>query len=269
MNEMPSDWIVPTWPAPRNVRSFITTRAGGVSTGVYDTRSQTGGLNLGLGAADAPSAVHENRARLTQHLPSDPRWLRQVHGAGVVEADRVDAPVDADAAFTATRGVVAAVMIADCMPVLIADRAGRCVGVAHAGWRGLAAGVVQSTVRAMRVKLDDPAAEFVAYLGPAIGPAHFQVGAEVLDVFTRALPRAADAFVADGTKYRADLFMLGRQTLAAVGVTAVYGGDDCTYSDPARFYSYRRDGITGRHAAVIWLAADQRGVAYGMRDEPV
>jgi YfiH family protein len=269
MNEIPSDWIVPSWPAPRRVRALITTRAGGVSTGVYDTPDRAGGLNLGLGAADVPSAVEENRSRLTRHLPAAPRWLRQVHGAGVVEADRVDAPFDADAAFTATPGVVAAVMIADCMPVLFAERSGRCVGIAHAGWRGLAAGVFQATVRAMRVKLGDPAAEFVAYLGPAIGPRHFEVGGEVLEAFGRTLPHAGDAFVADGGKHRADLFKLARQALAAVGVGAVYGGGDCTYSDPTRFYSHRRDGATGRHGALIWLAPEEHPAAYGMRDGSV
>lgn len=257
MTGIPAEWIIPAWPAPARVRALITTRAGGVSAGVYDTCSGTGGLNLGLAAGDAPSAVHENRARLAVHLPSPPRWLRQVHGAGVVEADRVESPVDADAAFSTTPGVVAAVMVADCMPVLLAERAGRCVGVAHAGWRGLAAGVVQATVRAMRARLNDPAAQFIAYLGPAIGPAHFEVGAEVMEAFTRTLPHAASAFVTYGNKYRADLFKLGRQALAAVGVTTVYSGDDCTYSDATRFYSYRRDGTTGRHAALIWLAQEQ------------
>jgi YfiH family protein len=137
--------------------------------------------------------------------------------------------------------------------VLLAERLGRCVGIAHAGWRGLAAGVVQGTARAMRTRLAEAAAELVAYLGPAIGPRHFEVGPEVLDAFTRALPGAAEAFVAHGSRHRADLFALARQALGQVGVTHVFGADDCTFSDAARFYSYRRDGVTGRHAAVIWL----------------
>lgn len=254
MSGAPDQWITPRWPAAGNVRALITTRTGGVSTGVYAATGGAGGMNLGLGSGDAPNAVTENRARLARWLPGPPRWLRQVHGAGVVEADAVTAPVDADAAFTATPGVVAGVLVADCMPVLLAERSGRCIGIAHAGWRGLAAGVVQRTVRAMRARLADPAAEVFAYLGPAIGPRHFEVGPEVLDAFAQALPRAADAFVAHGAKYRADLFALGRQALEEVGVTRVFGAGDCTFSDAHRFYSFRRDGVTGRHAAVIWLA---------------
>ena len=254
MNALPADWIVPVWSAPSRVRALITTRGGGVSAGPYGAPpTGEGGMNLGLGAGDDPGAVHANRARLSAVLPSPPRWLRQVHGARVVDAATLNGPEEADAAFTSTPDVVAAVMIADCMPVLIADTAGRCVGVAHAGWRGLAAGVVQHTVQAIRERLQDPTASLVAYLGPAIGPAHFDVGPEVLAAFEQTLPDAARAFVPNGAKYRADLFALGLQALASVGVTAVAGGGECTYSDPGRFFSFRRDRVTGRHAALIWL----------------
>jgi YfiH family protein len=247
-------WIRPEWPVSRRVRALITTRTGGVSTGPWGVPpSATGGMNLGLMSGDTGAAVRDNRARLRTALPSEPRWLKQVHGPAVVRADDVDAPPEADAAYTVTPGVVAAVMVADCMPVLLADVDGRCVGVVHAGWRGVASGVIEATVRAMRAALGEREAELVAYLGPAIGPAHFEVGPEVLEAIAGALPRAAEAFQRRGDKYLADLFALGRQALGDVGVTRVHGGTDCTYSAAGRFYSYRRDRVTGRHAALVWI----------------
>lgn len=247
-------WLEPDWPAPARVRAVITTRAGGVSKGPWGMPPLgEGGLNLGLLSGDAPEAVRENRARLRSALPAEPRWLKQVHGATAVCADGVTAPVPADASHTSTPGVVAAVMVADCLPVLLAAADGRCVGVAHAGWRGLAAGVIQATAGAMRDALGDPTAELIAYLGPAIGPSHFEVGPEVLQAMARDLPRAKEAFVPRGEKYMADLFALGRQALHEVGVNRVFGGQDCTFSDPARYYSFRRDGVTGRHAALVWI----------------
>ncbi|MGZ9030932.1 MAG: peptidoglycan editing factor PgeF [Burkholderiaceae bacterium] len=247
-------WLEPDWPVPNDVRALITTRVGGVSKGRWGVPPQgEGGMNLGLLSGDAPEDVRENRARLRSALPAEPRWLKQVHGATVVCADSAAALVEADASHTSTPGVVAVVMVADCMPVLLSDVEGRCVGVAHAGWRGLAAGVIQATARAMREAIGDPAAELIAYLGPAIGPSHFEVGPEVLRAMVRALPSADDAFVPLGDKYMADLFALGRQALDEVGVNRVFGGQDCTYSDPARYYSFRRDGVTGRHAALVWI----------------
>jgi YfiH family protein len=233
---------------------LITTRAGGVSAFPYGAAPGVDqGLNLGLGAGDDPAAVLANRARLHAALGREPRWLRQVHGSTVVDAATVAEPVAADASFTDAADVVAAVMIADCMPVLLTDTGGRCVGVAHAGWRGLAAGVIQATVRAMRDRIGDPSGELLAYLGPAIGPGHFEVGVEVMTAMREGLPRAADAFVPAGPgKYFADLPELGRQALAQAGVSRIHGGRDCTYSEPERFYSYRRDRVTGRHAAIIW-----------------
>jgi YfiH family protein len=148
--------------------------------------------------------------------------------------------------------LVAAVLVADCLPVLLADRAGRCVAAAHAGWRGVAAGVIQATVRAMRDALGEADAELIAYLGPAIGPAHFEVGPEVLAAMG-SLAGAREAFRPHGAKYFADLFALARQALRQVHVEAVHGGDDCTYADAARFYSHRRDRVTGRHAALVWI----------------
>lgn len=254
MNAAPPDWIRPDWPVAGHVRALITTRQGGVSAGPYGVPPQgRGGMNLGFGSGDLPEAVSENRARLRQLLPSEPRWLKQVHGAAAVAAEQVTAPVDADASFTSTPGVVAAVMVADCMPVLLADAAGRCVGVAHAGWRGLAAGVIQALAAAMRDRLGDPTAELIAYLGPAIGPSHFEVGGEVLEAMARSLPDAPSCFVARGDKYLASLFALGRQALAQAGIFRVHGRFECTYSDPGRYYSFRRDRVTGRHAALAWL----------------
>lgn len=246
----------PGWPAPANVRALITTRVGGVSRGAYGAPPHgSDGMNVGLASGDDVNNVAANRAALRARLPSEPRWLNQVHGTMVTDAALVkpDFAVTADAAFTDAPNVVCAVSIADCMPVLLADTSGRCVGIAHVGWRGVASGVIQATVRAMRTRVANADSELIAYLGPAIGPLHFEVGAEVLDAMCEDLPAAERAFKARSHgKYLADLFDLGRQALERVGVCRVYGGEDCTYSDPARFYSFRRDRITGRHAALIW-----------------
>ena len=210
-------------------------------------------MNLGLGSGDDPADIAANRALLGTVLPSNPRWLNQVHGAVVVDAAQVDAGAEADASFTSAPNVVCVVSVADCMPVLLTDTLGRAVGVAHAGWRGLAAGVIQATAKSIRTRLDDADSELLAYLGPAIGPDHFEVGAEVLEAMQSQLPEARNAFTErPGGKYLADLFALGRQALDQAGVTRIYGGYDCTFSDPARFYSFRRDRKTGRHAALIW-----------------
>lgn len=247
------DWIRPDWPVPPVVKALITTRAGGTSTGAYGAPDRDG-MNLGLGSGDDVAVVAANRALLRESLPGEPRWLRQVHGSRVVDAADAEGSLEADAAVTGQPGTVAVVMVADCLPVLLADDRGRCVGVAHAGWRGLAAGILQATVRAIRQRLSDPGASLIAYLGPAIGPDHFEVGDDVLQAMTAGLDGAAAAFVPSGAgKYHADLFALGRMALAAAGVGAVFGGGACTYCDSQRFYSHRRDRITGRHAALIWI----------------
>lgn len=239
------DWIAPTWPAPPRVRSLITTRNGGVSAGAHAS------FNLGLRADDDPRAVEANRAILREQLPGEPVWMRQVHGANVVQADEVAGLPDADAAYTRRPGVVCSVMIADCLPVLLCDEQASVIGAAHAGWRGLSSGVVENTIAAM----DVPAGQLMAFLGPAIGPQAFEVGADVRDAFV-AFDSAADtAFRPKSTgKWFADLFLLARQRLMRAGVTRIYGGGLCTFNDPARFYSYRRDKTTGRMAALIWLA---------------
>ncbi len=244
--------IVPDWPTPRAVRSLLTTRIGGVSRPPY------AGFNLGDHVGDDRSAVAANRALLCGALADggDPRWLEQVHGTRVVDAAACssnDPPPAADASFAREPGVACAVMTADCLPVLFCDDAGSVVAAAHAGWRGLLAGVLEATVGAMGVA----PATLLAYLGPAIGPRAFEVGDEVRSAFVAADLDSAAAFapVRPG-KWLADLYLLARLRLAAQGVVRVHGGDFCTYRDDERFFSYRRDGRTGRMASMIWLAAD-------------
>ncbi len=243
---MNNDWIVPDWPAPANVKALITTRAGGVSTGPHAS------FNLGLRADDDPQAVARNRALLQAFLPQPPKWLRQVHGTRVVDADALTDSAEADASVAGNAGTVCAIMIADCLPVLFTNRSGTRVAAAHAGWRGLAGGVIANTVAALRDAGDD-AADLLAYIGPGIGPTAFEVGADVYHAFTAGDAESKAAFVAHAQdKWLADLFHLARRALARAGVTQIYGGGMCTYSDPARFYSYRRDKVTGRMAALIW-----------------
>jgi polyphenol oxidase len=238
--------IVPAWPAPSNVKALVTTRAGGVSSGAFAS------LNLGFSTADAQSAVESNRARLAALLPAEPRWLSQVHGARVVRADAISGRVEADAAVTREPHTVCAVLVADCLPVLLTDYAGSVVGAAHAGWRGLAAGVLENTVDEMTRGGTAPG-ELLAFLGPAIGRHAFEVGDDVYSAFTRKDGESAAAFERGREgKWHADLFALARRALARCGVIDVHGGGLCTYSDAQRFYSYRRDKITGRMAAVIW-----------------
>ncbi len=239
--------MVPDWPAPARVRALITTRAGGVSRGAFES------LNLGDRVGDDPVAVAENRARVAAHVPRPPLWLRQVHGTRVAHAATDRPGCEADAAIAREPGEVLVVMTADCLPVLLADDGGTAVAIAHAGWRGLAAGVIERSVAALRVQPE----HLVAYLGPAIGPSAFEVGNEVREAFVAADAAAAAAF-APGVpgKWLADLYALGRLRLARLGITRVFGGQFCTYSEPERFFSYRRDGITGRMASLIWLEAE-------------
>lgn len=242
------------WPGlPASVGALSTTRAGGVSAAPYDDAGGGGGLNLGTHVGDAPDAVARNRALLQQqYLPAEPAWLTQVHGVKVLDAATVSGAPPADASIAARPGVVCAIMTADCMPVLLADAQGRVVGAAHAGWRGLADGVLENTVDAMRKA---GAGELLAWLGPAIGPAAFEVGDEVRAAFARLGPRADAAFApcAAPGKYLASLPQLARLALAGAGVVQVAGGDSCTVSDARSFYSYRRDRVTGRMASLIWI----------------
>ncbi|MCG6576398.1 peptidoglycan editing factor PgeF [Pseudomonas sp. AF32] len=238
-----SDWLIPDWPAPTRVKACVTTRGGGVSLAPFDS------LNLGNHVDDDPQAVAENRRRLTDRFAIHPAWLQQVHGINVVEADPAQVLI-ADASWTATPGIACTAMTADCLPVLFCNRAGTRVAAAHAGWRGLANGVLEATLDSLEV----PTGEVLAWLGPAIGPQAFEVGPEVREAFIASLPEAAEAFVPshNAGKFLADIYTLARLRLAARGVTAVYGGGLCTVSDP-RFFSYRRNPRTGRFASLVWI----------------
>ncbi len=240
-------FLVPDWPAPAGVRAVTTTRRGGASEGPYAA------FNLAAHVGDDPARVAVNRAALRARLalPAEPAWLAQVHGTTVVDANPRDNPPEADASVADRPGVVCAVLTADCLPVLFCTRDGTLVAAAHAGWRGLAAGVLEATVRA----LGGPPGELLAWLGPGIGPDAYEVGPEVREAFVCADPRAADAFAQGkrADRWLADMYALARLRLASAGVTAVYGGGLCTYRDRERFFSYRRDGATGRMATLAWL----------------
>jgi YfiH family protein len=252
-------FIVPAWPdLPGAVGALATTRRGGASAGPYDDGSGGGGFNLGLHCGDAAGAVQQNRAALQSVLPGRPAWIAQVHGAGVVDAATVGPgqPVRVgDASIAGAPGVVCAILTADCLPVLFADMRGRVVGAAHAGWRGLSGGVLGATIAAMR---SQGAQEITAWLGPAIGPTQFEVGQDVLDSFLAHLPSEEvrphfAAFPGRPGKFLADMYALARRMLERDGVLRVHGGNYCTASERDRFYSYRRDHVTGRQASLIWL----------------
>ncbi|RDZ29585.1 peptidoglycan editing factor PgeF [Lysobacter silvisoli] len=249
---MAGDWLHADWPAPPGVHGLTTLRSGpGVSAPPFDR------FNLGARAGDAEAAVAHNRAALiaAAGLPAPAHWLRQVHGVGVHRVETL-APEgeepEADAAVTALPGAVLAILTADCLPVLFAAEDGSEIGAAHAGWRGLAAGALEATVAAMRT----PPARLLAWLGPAAGPQHYEVGAEVFDAFVTADRGAEHAFAATRPQHwRVDLYALARRRLTAAGLTPqrIHGGGLCTIADPQRFYSHRRDQRTGRMASLIWM----------------
>ncbi|ENO90188.1 hypothetical protein C666_02980 [Thauera linaloolentis 47Lol = DSM 12138] len=247
----------PDWTTPANVRALLTTRAGGCSLAPYD------GFNLAKHVGDVPAAVARNRAMLRELLPAEPVWLSQVHGCAVADAAVADGVLVADAVVAREPGRVCVVMTADCLPVLLCDDDGSVVAAAHAGWRGLAGGVLEATIERMAVA----PGRLRAWLGPAIGPDCFEVGDEVREVFVSRDPEAADAFVAAPAqgKWMADLFALARRRLKAAGVGHVEGGGVCTVRDPERFYSYRRDGRTGRFASIVWLEPAPDSACRGLR----
>lgn len=244
----PHDWLVPDWPAPPGVHALCTTRAGGVSGGSYQ------GLNLGDHVGDAPADVAANRALFRQVIGARPVFLQQVHGTQVLALDAgTPDGSTADACTTADSGIACTIMVADCLPVLFTDEAGRRVAAAHAGWRGLAAGVLERTVASFAAQ-----DQLMAWLGPCIGPDAFEVGDEVRAAFEAIAPEAAQCFKPTGTsgKWLADLAGLARQRLRTAGVMQLHGNDGgeawCTVHNPLRFFSHRRDRVSGRFAACIW-----------------
>jgi YfiH family protein len=242
--------LIPEWPVPPQVRACVTLRGGGVSSGAYAS------LNLAAHVGDDPVRVAQNRrlfvSRLASRLglPGEPPWLEQVHGAAIADLDRGPPSAPADGAVTSRAGTVCAVLTADCLPVLLAHADGRRVGVAHAGWRGLAGGVLPAAVAA----LGTPPGELVAWLGPAIGPPAFEVGEEVRQAFAAAGFDTDAAFEANERgRWQADLYTLARESLRAAGVPRVFGGGFCTYTDADRFFSHRREAPCGRFATLIWI----------------
>jgi YfiH family protein len=238
----PSGWtpegrhfIVPEWPAPDSVRALVTTRSFG---------------NLAENVDDDPEMLSVRREVLRNNLPAEPLWMKQVHETRCVRAEESHANVQADASIASSPGHVCVVLTADCLPILLCDDKGSVVGAVHAGWRGLAAGVIEATIREMTV----PGERLMAWLGPAIGPTAYEVGTEVMAEFTVSDPGAGASFSPKPNgKWLCNLYALARRRLQSVGVTRIYGGDLCTYSDRNRFYSYRRDGTTGRMASLIWI----------------
>ncbi|MTV39739.1 peptidoglycan editing factor PgeF [Duganella radicis] len=255
-------WLIPHWPGlPDNIGALSTTRRGGVSPAPYDDGMGSGGLNLGTHVGDQPHNVAHNRAIVRAQLPDEPVWMSQVHGTAVANlADVKPQQVpEADACFTTMPGKVCTIMTADCLPVLFCDKQGRTVAAAHAGWRGLAAGVLENTVESMRAA---GAGELMAWMGPAIGQYQFEVGPDVKQAFLHGARDASDvrhveaAFSVIGDKpgkFLADIYGLARYLLHRAGVKEVHGGEFCTVSNSGRFYSYRRDGVTGRQATLIWI----------------
>ena len=241
------DWVPADWPAPASIRAGTTGRSGGLSQKGWSS------LNLATHVGDDSQAVAGNRRLLREALalPAEPCWLEQVHGTTVLDldADMPEFPVEADAAFTRQSGVVCAVLTADCLPLLMTDAGGTTVAAVHAGWRGLQAGIVQRAVSEMRV----PSRDLLVWLGPAIGQQAFEVGEEVRETFVQSDPECESAFLQqDQGKWLADLYALARILLRGMGVQQIYGGDHCSYAEPQRFYSYRRERQCGRMASLIW-----------------
>ncbi len=246
-------FITPNWPAPANVKALQTTRLGGVSLAPYAS------LNLGAHVNDDAIAVAKNRQLLSPYLPSEPVWVNQVHGVEVIDAAQSTCLQDADASFTTQAKVVCVTMTADCLPVLLCDRAGTVVAAVHAGWRGLCDGAIEAAVN----KLPVERGEILAWLGPAIGPDAFEVGDEVRQQFMQHDHHAEQAFKGHGShkekqKWICNMYLIAQQRLNKLGVMQIYGGsineNFCTYTDEARFFSFRRDNVTGRMASLIWLA---------------
>lgn len=237
------DFIIPDWPVPANVKAIQTTRNGGFSTSPYFS------LNLGAHVQDDALAVAKNRQLLSQYLPSEPVWLNQVHGIEVLNAATSLCVQDADASFSKNKNVVCVTMTADCLPVLLCNKQGTAVAAIHAGWRSLCDGVIEATIKSLGLQSED----LMAWLGPAIGPKVFEVGSEVRAAFVAQDVEAEQAFSPVGDKWLGDLYLIARERLSKQGVTQVYGGGECTFSNPSQYFSFRRDGVTGRMATMIWF----------------
>ena len=252
-SDLQSTFIIPIWPAPANVKALQTTRNGGISATPYNN------LNLGSHVADNPIHVAQNRQILSKFLPSEPVWLNQTHSISVVDAANSSCLPDADASYSNRKNVVCVTMTADCLPILLCDTAGTLVTSIHAGWRGLCDGIIEATLFQLQTNSTNlnhanlQASDIMAWLGPAIGPNKFEVGGEVRAQFMEKDAHAESAFVAHGDKYLCDLYKIAKQRLNNLGITQIYGGDLCTFSDKARFFSFRRDGNTGRMGSFIWL----------------
>lgn len=251
------DFIEPNWPAPTNVHALQTTRHFTSSNQGYSLTPYNS-LNFGSHVKDNPIHVAQNRQLLSQFLPSEPVWLSQVHGIEIVDASNTNCLPDADASFSMQKNVVCVTMTADCLPVLLCDKAGSVVAAVHAGWRGLCDGVLEASIHKLCRAAQIKPADLMAWLGPAIGPNAFEVGAEVRAQFVEKDKNAVSAFKVHGDKFLANIYLLATQRLNSLSVTNIYGGGHnenyCTYSDEERFFSYRRDGETGRMATLIWLA---------------
>jgi polyphenol oxidase len=238
-------WLNADWPAPAGVRVISTFRGGGLSAQPFES------LNLGDHVGDDLKAVADNRRALTHAagLPAQPCWLKQVHGVAVANLDVPGSHREADAAVARGAGVVCAILTADCLPIMLAAESGDAVAAAHAGWRGLSAGVIEATVLAM----GSSPQHLMAWLGPAIGPLHFEVGSEVRETFLKQDREAGEAFQRNARgRYMADLALLARRRLAKLGINRIYGAGECTYAHADRYFSHRRDGVTGRQATLIW-----------------
>ena len=251
-----SDLIMPNWPAPANVKALQTTRVGGISLAPYNS------LNLGSHVKDNPMHVAQNRQMLSDYLPSEPVWLNQTHGIQVIDAANTSCVPDADASFSTKKKVVCVIMTADCLPVLLCDKAGSIVVAVHAGWRGLCDGALEASINAACRAAQIMPADLMAWLGPAIGPNAFEVGAEVRAQFIAQDGQAEAAFKPHGENQKQDkwfcsIYQIASQRLNNCGVSQIYGGgidaDFCTYTQKEQFFSYRRDGVTGRMATLIWL----------------
>lgn len=243
---MNPQFIYPDWPAPTQIKALSTTRQGGHSLPPYD------GFNLGIHVNDATDIVNKNRAELVKlaRLPQPSYWLDQAHGTHVINSTTWHEDITADAMFSTTKHHVCTVMTADCLPILLCNRQGNTVAAIHAGWRGLAAGIVEKSIATFSCGIDD----IMAWFGPAIGPTQFEVGSDVYHAFVQHTPQHHQAFEqTSATHYLANIYLLAKQRLNALGVHQIFGGDFCTASDPQRFFSYRRDGVTGRMASMIWV----------------